>query len=236
MNSDNYIEEYKQFQKYLRTGSVSFKFVLKVIGQFPSELLVSFFRNLSGPIGMRLRFYIYKLKLGGLGDGSLFDIGVNLVGVKNLYVGKKSWIDSYVCISAYLGTIQIGDNCHVGSHVVMGSREPIIIGNRVGIGAGAKIYSNTEKIQNDKFLAGPMIPEDLKGFFSRKVVIEDDVLIGANAVILPGFFIGRGAVIGANAIITESVEPWSVVIDRGKKIYHRPPLSDNTIRNFDDND
>jgi galactoside O-acetyltransferase len=184
---------------------------------------------------MRLRFYIYKLKLGGLGDGSLFDIGVNLVGVKNLYVGKKSWIDSYVCISAYLGTIQIGDNCHVGSHVVMGSREPIIIGNRVGIGAGAKIYSNTEKIQIDKFLAGPMIPEELKGYFSKKVVIEDDVLIGANAVILPGVIIGRGAVIGANAIITDSVEPWSVVIDRGKKIYHRPPLSDNTIRNFDDN-
>jgi hypothetical protein len=108
--------------------------------------------------------------------------------------------------------------------------------SRPGSPSTGQIYSNTEKIQNDKFLAGPMIPEDLKGFFSKKVVIEDDVLIGANAVILPGVFIGRGAVIGANAIITESVEPWSVVIDRGKKIYHRPPLSDNTIRNFDDND
>ena len=232
MNSDKYIEEYNQFQKYLKTGNISLKFFFKVVLEFPYELLVSFFRNFSGPIGMKLRFYIYRLKLGGLGYGSLFDIGVNLVGVKNLYIGKKSWIDSYVCISAYLGTIQIGDNCHVGSHVVMGSREPIIIGNRVGIGAGAKIYSNTEKIQNDKFLAGPMIPEDLKGFFSKKVVIEDDVLIGANAVILPGVTIGRGSVIGANAIITESVEPWSVVIDRGKKIYHRPPLSDNTIEKF----
>ena len=43
------------------------------------------------------------------------------------------------------------------------------------------------------------------------VVIEDDAWIGAGAVILPGVRVGRGAVVGANAVVTRDVAPLSVV-------------------------
>lgn len=44
------------------------------------------------------------------------------------------------------------------------------------------------------------------------LVIEDDVWIGHNAVILPGCkFIGRGAIVGAGAIVTREVAPYTVV-------------------------
>ena len=44
------------------------------------------------------------------------------------------------------------------------------------------------------------------------LVIEDDVWIGHNATILPGCkFIGRGAIVGAGAIVTEAVEPYTIV-------------------------
>jgi len=48
-------------------------------------------------------------------------------------------------------------------------------------------------------------------FREGKVVIEDDVFIGANVVISSGVTIGRGAVVGAGAVVTKDVEPMSIV-------------------------
>lgn len=45
----------------------------------------------------------------------------------------------------------------------------------------------------------------------KEVVIEDDVWIGAHATILKGVRIGRGAVVGAGAVVTRSVPEYSVV-------------------------
>ena len=58
-----------------------------------------------------------------------------------------------------------------------------------------------------------MVSEDesLSKNASRKVIIEDDVWIGINAVIMSGITIGRGSVIGANSVVTKNVEPFSVM-------------------------
>ncbi|HOO26508.1 MAG TPA: DapH/DapD/GlmU-related protein [Clostridiales bacterium] len=45
----------------------------------------------------------------------------------------------------------------------------------------------------------------------RKITIEDNVWIGANAVITPGITIGTGSIIGAGAVVTKDVEPYSVM-------------------------
>jgi maltose O-acetyltransferase len=42
------------------------------------------------------------------------------------------------------------------------------------------------------------------------VVIEDDVWIGASTIILPGIRIGRGAIIGAGAVVTKDVPPYAI--------------------------
>ncbi len=42
------------------------------------------------------------------------------------------------------------------------------------------------------------------------VIIEDDVWIGANCVITPDVRIGRGAVIGAGAVVTRNVAPYTI--------------------------
>ena len=45
----------------------------------------------------------------------------------------------------------------------------------------------------------------------KTTVVEDDVVIGAGAVILNNVHIGKGAKIGANAVVTKDVAPYSVV-------------------------
>jgi galactoside O-acetyltransferase len=43
------------------------------------------------------------------------------------------------------------------------------------------------------------------------VAIDDDVWIGAGAIVLPGVRIGRGAIVGAGAVVTGNVEPFTIV-------------------------
>lgn len=43
------------------------------------------------------------------------------------------------------------------------------------------------------------------------VVIEDNVWIGEHACIMPGTTIGKGSIVGANAVVTKDVPPYSLV-------------------------
>jgi 2,3,4,5-tetrahydropyridine-2,6-dicarboxylate N-acetyltransferase len=79
----------------------------------------------------------------------------------------------------------------IDMNAVLGGRAQI--GDRCHIGAGA-------------IIAGVIEPPSAK-----PVTIEDDVLIGANAVILEGVTIGKGSVVAAGAVVTQDV-PANVVV------------------------
>ena len=74
---------------------------------------------------------------------------------------------------------------------VLGGRATV--GKNCHVGAGA-------------VLAGVIEPASAK-----PVVVEDDVLIGANAVLIEGVHVGEGAVIAAGAVVIEDVPAGSVV-------------------------
>ena len=46
---------------------------------------------------------------------------------------------------------------------------------------------------------------------NKPVIIGNDVWIGANVIILPGTWIGDGAILAAGAVITKNVEPYAIV-------------------------
>jgi 2,3,4,5-tetrahydropyridine-2,6-dicarboxylate N-acetyltransferase len=79
----------------------------------------------------------------------------------------------------------------IDMNVVVGGRA--IIGNNCHIGAGA-------------VLAGVIEPPN-----ANPVIIEDDVLVGANAVVLEGIKVGKGSVIAAGSVVITDVEPYSVM-------------------------
>lgn len=85
----------------------------------------------------------------------------------------------------------IGDETMIDMGAVLGGRA--IVGKRCHIGAGA-------------VLAGVVEPASAK-----PVVIEDDVLIGANAVVIEGVRIGQGAIVAAGAVVIEDVDANCVV-------------------------
>ena len=81
----------------------------------------------------------------------------------------------------------------------------IVAAESVSIGRGVKIGWDTV-----------IMDTDLHGHSGREaqakpVVIEDQVWIGCRVLILKGVHIGRGAIIGAGAIVTKDVPPLAVV-------------------------
>ena len=85
----------------------------------------------------------------------------------------------------------IGEGTMIDMNVVLGGRATV--GKNCHIGAGT-------------VLAGVIEPPSAK-----PVVVEDDVVIGANAVVLEGVTVGKGAVVAAGAIVIDDVPPFTVV-------------------------
>jgi len=101
--------------------------------------------------------------------------------------------------------ISIGDNTLINYRCSLDGSGGLKIGRDVMIGQGVIIFSAGHKFDR---LDIPMIQQ---GYVLRKVVINDDVWIGSNAIILPGVTIGKGAIIGAGAVVTKNVEPYAIV-------------------------
>ncbi|MCM0598141.1 2,3,4,5-tetrahydropyridine-2,6-dicarboxylate N-acetyltransferase [Periweissella fabalis] len=91
--------------------------------------------------------------------------------------------------------INIGAEIGEGTMIDMGA----VLGGRAIVGKHAHIGAGT-------VLAGVVEPAS-----ATPVIVEDDVLIGANAVVIEGVRIGQGAVVAAGAVVIEDVEPYTVV-------------------------
>jgi acetyltransferase-like isoleucine patch superfamily enzyme len=61
----------------------------------------------------------------------------------------------------------------------------------------------------------------------RPILIDDNVWVGFNSVIMPGVTIGRGAVIGANTVVSRDVEPYTVVVGNPPVVVRRLPATDS---------
>ncbi len=97
----------------------------------------------------------------------------------------------------------------IGDHVFI--NKGTTIEGEVEIGNFIKIGQNVLITAKNHTYTDYTKPISMQGFTEKKVVIGDDVWIGSQAVILPGVHIGRGAIIGANAVVTKNVEMYAIV-------------------------
>jgi maltose O-acetyltransferase len=102
--------------------------------------------------------------------------------------------------------ITVGSEVLINHHAELEATDgEIVIGNFVLLGMHAKVVNSNHIFTDWK------IPIALQGKSQAKIVIEDDVWIGINAIILPKVTIGRGAVVAAGAVVTKDVEPYAIV-------------------------
>lgn len=110
------------------------------------------------------------------------------------------------------GTIHVGHDVHLGMRPTLNAtRSTIRIGNKVLFGPEVTIRGGNHRTDLvGRFMFDVTEPEK-RPENDLGVVVEDDVWVGTRAVIVHGVTIGRGAVVGAGAVVTRSVPPYAIV-------------------------
>lgn len=138
---------------------------------------------------------------------------VNLVGSKYIVLGNRVKIDSYSTISTwnsikYNPSLQIGDGTEIGAFAHITCINKVSIGRNVLIGKFVTITDNSHGCNTYVELD---IPPSKRELYSKgEVIIEDNVWIGDKVTILPNIKIGKGAIIGANSVVTKDVPPFVI--------------------------
>ncbi|MFC5758753.1 acyltransferase [Rhizobium sp. GCM10022189] len=137
-------------------------------------------------------------------------------------IGQNSIINCIISFDDPNGCVSIGDRCYIGSsHLVCHS--DIQIENDVIISWGVTIVDHDSHSQdwglrkNDVRDWG-LGRKDWSGVSIKPVIIRDKVWIGFGASILKGVTVGEGAVIGAQAVVTRDVAPYTVVAGNPARI------------------
>lgn len=136
-----------------------------------------------------------------------------LSDVQSVSIGKGTNVWQFCVI---LKGAQIGEDCNICAHCFI--ENDVVIGDRVTIKSGVQIWDGL-RIEDDVFI-GPNVTftndkhprsKQYPDAFAQ-TLIHQKVSIGANATILPGITIGKGAMIGAGAVVTKDVAPDSTVV------------------------
>lgn len=122
---------------------------------------------------------------------------------------------THIWNNANIGKITTGPNCVIGSCVYIGKGS--VLGKNVHIQHGAFIPNNTE-VGDDVFIGPNVTMTDDRypvvnnpDYKAEPPVLRDNCSIGAGAVLLPGVLIGRNSIVGAGAVVTKDVLPYTIV-------------------------
>ena len=154
-----------------------------------------FFRLLNAQLQLRWRADVpISVRLLGRVHVRTSASGQLVIGERAVIVGTVVPVEFIVHDNAQL---VIGEATFVNYGTSLSAHESVTIGSRCKIGHYVFVMDNNQHDLVDR----TRVPA------SDPVVLEDDVWIGAHAIILPGVRIGRRAVVGAGSVVTESVPP-----------------------------
>ncbi|MBE2269923.1 MAG: acyltransferase [Anaerolinea sp.] len=193
---------------------------------------------LPGAAGLALRKVYYRSLLATVGSSAIWGRDIVLRHPHRISVGERVGIDDGCLLDAKGsgdtgivigsdvliardtilqckggGGIRIGDHTTIGSQTQIASVGGVVIGSHVLI--SGQCYFGGGRYRTDD-VNTPMVKQ---GLYSKgAVIVEDDVWIGAGALIQDGVRIGRGSVIGAGAVIREDVPEMTVVVPQQRLV------------------
>lgn len=182
-------------------------------------------------VGIGVRGLLYRLMLH-IDGWAAIEPGVRLRFANRIRLGHGAYLDEGVYIHACPGGVSIGDGTLVMHGAVLhvynfrdlphaGIRigrnglisEYTVIRGQGGVTIGDRVYTSpmTQIIAVNHVFDDRDQPFIDQGITAEGIVIEDDVWLGASAVVTDGVRIGRGAVVAAGAVVTADVPPHTLV-------------------------
>lgn len=188
-------------------------------------------------LGPKLRYLVYRTLFAHLGKSVLIQNDIDFLGSANIEIGDGVYIFKGARIDArgpkqnriILGnqvvieknveigcldktTIHIDEDTFIAPGVCIGGPGGITIGKNCLISAYSAIVANNHRFTDIRK------PIKYQGVTSKGITIEDDCWLGHGVVVLDGVTIGKGSVIGAGAVVTKDIPPFSVAVGTPAKV------------------
>jgi len=178
--------------------------------------------------GSVLRGLAYRTVLEHVGPGCFIEAGVRWQVPRRIHLGRRVMIGEGCFLDAHslTGRIVLGDDvwlsrgCYVVANRDMEVRieDRAYIGHRcllyghggIAIGQDALLANDVQLICGNHTFARRDVPIRAQPPDERPIVIEDDVWLAASVIVLGGVTIGQGSVVGAGAVVTRSLPPYSI--------------------------
>jgi acetyltransferase-like isoleucine patch superfamily enzyme len=189
-------------------------------------------------VGIAARGILYRSILHMEGMAAIED-GVRIKFADHVRLGRGAYLDHGSYLHACPAGITIGDESFVMKNAILHvynfrdlPHAGITIGKRSLIGEACVLRGQGGiTIGDDVFLA-PLVqmlavnhvyhdttrPISHQGITCQGIVVEDGAWIGSGAIILDGTRIGRNAVVGAGAVVTKDVPPYSIAVGNPARI------------------
>jgi acetyltransferase-like isoleucine patch superfamily enzyme len=198
------------------------------VGRFLWQgLLLTTLSPLPTVAGSVLRGWAYRMALGAVGPGCFIEQDVRLLVPRRIFLGRRVMVGEgcFLDANTALGRIELQDDVWLsrGSYIVAGQAEVVVepmsyIGHRclfyghsgIRVGRDALLANDVQLICGNHTFSRRDIPIRAQPPEGKPIMIEDDVWLGASAIVLGGVTVGRGSVVGAGSVVTRSLPPYSI--------------------------
>ncbi len=178
--------------------------------------------------GSVLRGLIYRLVLEDVGPGCFIEKDVRLQVPRRIRLGRRVMIGAGCFLDAHslTGHIVLDNDVWLsqGCYLVAYRHAELYIGERTYIGHRCLLYGHGGiHIGRDVLLANDVqlicgnhtfsrrdLPIRAQPTVERPIIVEDDVWLGASVIVLGGVTVGHGSVVGAGAVVTHDLPPYSI--------------------------
>jgi acetyltransferase-like isoleucine patch superfamily enzyme len=134
------------------------------------------------------------------------NVEIRLHNRSQIVIGEMVRIDRGVrLLAANDSIIRVGEGSRIGLYSVFNGGASIEVG-KYSLISGFVYLQTSMHGYNDK-----QVSIQNQGYEHEPVTLEEDVWLGTHVVIMPGITIGKGSVVGSNAVVTKNVEPFQVV-------------------------
>ena len=152
-------------------------------------------RLLQAPMLVKQAFYHLRLRMAGA------------------QVAGKTFFSEPSRISGDLTRLTVGEGSFIG-RAELAVHDQMSIGRNVCINDGARVLTASHDVWDPQW-----------GRVTRPVVVHDHVWIAVDAIILPGVTLGRGAVVGAGAVVTRDVPECGIVVGNPARLLDKKRVS-----------
>lgn len=199
-------------------------------------LILTLLSGIPTVAGSVLRGLVYRAVLAGVGPGCFIEKDVRWWVPRRIRLGRRVMIGERCFLDAHspTGHIALGDDvwlsqeCYVLAHrdaeVWIG--EQTYVGHRcllygtsgIRVGRDVLMANDVQLICGNHTFARRDLPIRAQPTAGQPITIEDDVWLGASVIVLGGVTVGRGSVVGAGAVVTHSLPPYSIALGVPAKV------------------